>query len=197
MASEREEPITTKKTSDENEIQKYIQEEMSKILHKISSTSLATSGEYYAFTSYSNITPVTNTWILDSGATDHMSPQKFMFKTYELVNTNHRVFTANGGVLMVAGKGTIDFKKVILKDVLYVPDLKANLLSLTQLVIDTKWRFILYSDSCFLCIKDIGKKISSVKRTGGLLLLNGLEEDVRHQVAYSTQSEQSAILLHR
>ena len=37
---------------------------------------------------------------------------------------------------MVAGKGTIDFKKVIQKDVLYVPDLKANLLSMTQLVIE-------------------------------------------------------------
>ena len=60
-----------------------------------------------------------------------------MFKTYESVNTNHKVFTAKGGVLMVAGKGTIIFNKVILKDVLHVPDLKANLLSLTQLVIDT------------------------------------------------------------
>ena len=138
MASEGEEPITNKKASDKNEIQKYIQEEMSKILQKISSTSLATFGEYDAFTSYSNITTVTNTWILDSGATDHMSPQKFMFKTCELVNINHRVFTADGGVLMVAGKGPIDFKKLILKDVLYVPDLKANLLSLTQLVIDTE-----------------------------------------------------------
>ena len=120
-----------------------------------------------------------------------------MFKTYELVNTNHRVFTANGGVLMVVGKGTIDFKKVILKDLLYMCDLKANLLSLTQLVIDIGWRFILDSDSCFLCIKDTKNKISHVRRTGGLLLLDGLEEDARHQVAYNTQSEQSAILLHR
>ena len=79
--------------------QQYIQEEMSKILQKISSTSLATSSEHYAFTSYSNITPVTNTSILDSGATYHMSPQKSMFKSYEPVNTNHRVFTANGRVL--------------------------------------------------------------------------------------------------
>ena len=95
-----------------------------------------------------------------------------MFKTYEPVNTNHKVFTTNGGV----GKGTIDFNKVILKDVLYVPDLKANLLSLTQVVIDTAWRFILDSESCFLCIKATGKKISSVRRIGGLLL-DGLEED--------------------
>ena len=51
MASEGEEPITNKKASDGNEIQKYIQEKMSKILSKISSTSLATSGEHYTFTS--------------------------------------------------------------------------------------------------------------------------------------------------
>ena len=192
MASEGEEPITNKKANDGNDIKKYIQEEMSKILQKISSTSLATSGEHYAFTTYSNITPDINTWILDSGMTDHMSPQKSMFKTYEPVNTNHKVFTTNGGV----GKGTIDFNKVILKDVLYVTDLKANLLSLTQVVIDTAWRFILDSESCFLCIKATGKKISSVRRIGGLLL-DGLEEDAWQQAAYSTQSEQSVILLHR
>ena len=78
-----------------------------------------------------------------------------------------------------------------------MPDLKANLLSLTQLVIDNGWRFILDSDSCFLCIKATRKKISSVRRTSGLLLVDGLEEDARQQVAYNTQSEQSVILLHR
>ena len=53
MVSEGEEPIINKKANDGNDIQKYIQEEMSKILQKISSTSLAAFGEHYAFTTYS------------------------------------------------------------------------------------------------------------------------------------------------
>ena len=62
---------------------------------------------------------------------------------------------------MVVEKETIDFKKVILNGVLHLLDLMANLLTLTQLVIDYGWRFILNSDSCFICIKDTGKKIFS------------------------------------
>ena len=98
---------------------------------------------------------------------------------------------------MVGGKGTINLKGITLKSGLHVPDLKANLLSLIQLVIYTRWRFILDSDSCFLCVKDTGRKISSVKKTCGLLILDELEENTPRQVVYSTQRDQRVILLHR
>ena len=197
MASEEEGSTSNKDTNSGHEIQKYIQEEMSKILQKMSSTSLVKSGESFAFTTYSGTTPMNNNWILDTGATDHMSPHKSIFQTYTQVDKNHRVFTTNGGVLMVGGKGTIILKGITLKNVLHVPDLKANLMSLAQLVIDTGWRFILDSESCFLCVKATGMKISSVKKRGGLLILDELEEHTPRQVVYSTQSDQRAILLHR
>ena len=98
---------------------------------------------------------------------------------------------------MVGGKGTINLKGITLKNIIHVPDLKANLLSLAQLVIDTGWRFILDSDSCFLCVKATGRKISSVKKTCELLILDELEEHTPRQVVYSTQSDQRAILVHR
>ena len=170
---------------------------MSKILQKMSSTSLVKSGESFAFTTYSGTTPMNNNWILDTGATHHMSPHESVFQTYTPVDKNHRVFIANGGALMVGGKGTIKIKGITLKNVLHVPDLKTNLLSLAQLVTDTGWRFILDSDSCFLCVKATGRKISSIKKTGGLLILDELEEPTPLQVVYSTQSDQKAILLHR
>ena len=100
-----------------------------------------------------------------------MSPHKSLFKSYELVTNGHQVFTTNGGILEIAGKGIIEIKGTVLRNILHVPGLKANLLSLLQLVIDTGWRFILYSDLCFLCTKDTGKKILFVGRKGGLLLL--------------------------
>ena len=104
-----------------------------------------------------------------------MSPHKSLFKSYDTVTNDHKVFTANGRCLEIAGKGTIEINGTILRNALHVLALKANLLSLLQLVIDTGWRFVLDSDSCFLCSKDIGKKILFVKRRGRLLLLKKLD----------------------
>ena len=106
-----------------------------------------------------------------------MSPHKSLFKSYESVTNDHKVFTANGGCLEIARKCTIEINRTILRNALHVPALKANLLSLLQLVIDTGWRFVLDLDSCFLCTKDTWKKILSVKRRGKLLLLEKLEEE--------------------
>ena len=125
-----------------------------------------------------------------------MSPHKSLFKSYESVTNDHKVFTANGGCLEIAGKGTIEINGIILRNALHVPALKANLSSLLQLVIDTWWRFVLDSDSCFLCTKDTGKKILSVKRRGRLLLLEKLEEK-EQKMAYTIQSEERVLLLHR
>ena len=200
VAKEEGEPSISRQEpagKDGSEIQKFIQAEMNKLLQKISSTSLAQSGKHLALTTYSNITPMSASWILDSGATKHMSPNQSLFTTYELVTDGHQVRTANGGILEVAGKGTINLKGIVFSNVLHVPGLKANLLSLLQLVIDTGWRFILDVDSCFLCKKDTGRKISSVKRKGGLLLLEELEEEEEPRVAYTTQSEGRVTLLHR
>ena len=44
--------------NDGSEIQKFIQSEMNKIFQKISSTSLVKSGEHFAFTTYNNLTPI-------------------------------------------------------------------------------------------------------------------------------------------
>ena len=66
-----------------------------------------------------------------------MSPDKACFEEYKMINDSHLVFTANGGILKVAGIGKIRIKEVLLQNVLHVPRLKANLLSLQRLVDDT------------------------------------------------------------
>ena len=94
---------------------------MNKILQQISSTSLVQSGEHFAFTTYSHLTTISESWILDSGATDHMSPHKSLFKSFELVTNGHRDFTTNGGILEIAGKGIIEIKGTVLRNILHVP----------------------------------------------------------------------------
>ena len=67
VASEGGELSTITKENDGSEIQEFIQSEMNKILQTISSTSLVKSGEHFAFTTYNNLTPISESWILDSG----------------------------------------------------------------------------------------------------------------------------------
>ncbi len=79
-------------------------------------------------------------WLLDSGAANHMTNDKSMLKDIKpLKNTTSEKFrAANGGMMTAESSGTLQFKNhdgfvVSIKDVLYVPQLKANLISLAEL----------------------------------------------------------------
>ncbi|KAH9669963.1 hypothetical protein KPL70_022004 [Citrus sinensis] len=76
----------------------------------------------------------TGEWILDSGCSFHMCPNKSFFKTFESVNGG-KVLLGNNLACKVAGIGTISLKlhdgvTRDLHQVRYVPDLKRNLISL-------------------------------------------------------------------
>lgn len=86
-------------------------------------------------------TAVSDGWILDSGATCHIASNKSRFTEF---NANHRetVFVANGQKAITAGKGTIcvEFVNAMgqvmsakIEDVLYVPSIKGNLISVKRL----------------------------------------------------------------
>ena len=73
-------------------------------------------------------------WILDSGCSFHMCPQKDFFITFEKVDGG-RVLLGNNLTCKVAGIGSVSIKaldgKVIsLEQFKYVPELKRNLISL-------------------------------------------------------------------
>lgn len=80
-------------------------------------------------------------WIVDSGATQHMTPHRHMFDTYESVS-NRNVFLGDNGAVEALGKGSIlvesrvngEVKKIRVYDVLHVPKLHVNLLSVGKLV---------------------------------------------------------------
>ena len=102
-----------------------------------------------------------------------MSPAGPLFRQYTLAERQHIIQTTGGGTLPFKGVGEILLNSLgILKEVLHVEDLRANLISIQKLVDDYGWCFILDSDDCFLCDKVSGTRISSFKREGGLLLLN-------------------------
>ena len=72
-------------------------------------------------------------WYLDSGCSRHMIGDKSLFKSLKEKVSNYVMF-GDGSHAQVLGKGTIEIPGLtLLKDVLYIKGLKANLLSITQI----------------------------------------------------------------
>eukprot|EP00794_Sanderia_malayensis_P014480 gene14480-15982_t len=78
-------------------------------------------------------------WIIDSGATKHMSPRKEFFKKYVQFKVPETVLLGNGAVCDALGIGTVIVSRVCdgkrkqftLSNVLYVPQLVNNFFSVT------------------------------------------------------------------
>ena len=79
----------------------------------------------------------TDSWLIDSGCTNHMTHDKSLFK--ELKSTEiSKVRIGNGDHLPVKGIGTVAIKTSTglkrISDVLYVPEIDQNLLSVGHLI---------------------------------------------------------------
>jgi len=73
-----------------------------------------------------------NIWIVDSGSSSHMTNQKIYFKDLEKVKTVINVAKSQE-TMQAFGKGCIEFDNCSLKEVLYVPKLTTNLLSVNSI----------------------------------------------------------------
>ena len=79
-------------------------------------------------------------WIIDSEAMQQMTPHRQAFDTYEAISNCH-VFLGDNGMVEAMGKGSIlvetqvkgQMKRITIHDVLHVPKLHANLLSVSKL----------------------------------------------------------------
>ena len=107
----------------------------------IGSTSLANAGKSYILSAISLLSSVSSpnkshlsSWILDSGATDHITPIFNDFVSYEPWCTNKNVQIADGTLLRVAGISSIQIAPIgLLTHVLHVPKLFASLLSVQKI----------------------------------------------------------------
>ena len=80
---------------------------------------------------------LSDVWIVDSGATWHMTPRQDWFCTYEPISEGS-VFMGNDHALEIAGIGTVKLKMYdgtvcTIQGVRHVKGLKKNLLSIGQL----------------------------------------------------------------
>lgn len=126
-------------------------------------------------------------WLIDSGCTNHMTYDKKIFK--DLRNTNiTKVKIGNGEHLTVKGIGTVVLKSSsslkTISNVLYVPEINQNLLSVGQLV-ERGFKVNFEDNQCL--VKNASNKILfKVKMRNKSFSLNPLKEE--RPTAYASKS---------
>ena len=82
-----------------------------------------------------------NSWIVDSGATCHICCNKMMFSEMKIMDRSQTITLGDGRSIESTSQGTVKlklqqpdgtYKRATLYDVLYVPELSYNLLSVTK-----------------------------------------------------------------
>jgi hypothetical protein len=113
-----------------------------------------------------------NCWILDSGATDHITSDSSLFLHSR---PPHAPFVKlpNGSTIPINSTGTLSFNKdIALKDVLHVPSFQLNLLSASKITKSSNCCVILFPDFCALKDLATGKMIGWGKQSGGLYYMS-------------------------
>ena len=93
-------------------------------------------------------------WLVDSGASEHMTCDASLFTSYERI-VPRDVVVGNGGEIKAVGKGSVDLMlqvggrehKATLTDVLHVPDLSANLFSVSRAT-ERGYKAVFAEDGC-------------------------------------------------
>ncbi|KAL0408068.1 UNVERIFIED_CONTAM: hypothetical protein Sradi_1741200 [Sesamum radiatum] len=105
------------------------------------------AGNISAFTSLDN--GFLDTWIVDTGATNHMCAHKSLLQSILTPSNPTCVHLPDGITQSVTHTGTIHLHPTLtLKDVLYVPEFKYNLLSVSTLCLHTSIEVKFHSSHC-------------------------------------------------
>ena len=131
-----------------------------------------------------------DSWLIDSGCTNHMTNDEELFKVLDTSITS-KVRIGNGEFLSVKGQGTVAIESVTgvkyIQDVLYVPQINQNLLSVGQLL--EKGFKVIFQDKWCLIQDAKGCDLFRIKMRAKSFHLNLMEED--HMAYTSTISNAS------
>uniref|UniRef100_A0A803LM41 Uncharacterized protein n=1 Tax=Chenopodium quinoa TaxID=63459 RepID=A0A803LM41_CHEQI len=90
-------------------------------------------------------------WVVDSGATDHMTCDLKYFTSYKVVSPGlHSNTIPDGSKVSVSHIGTVELNGIKLNDVLFVPGFKFNLISVPKLCEDMKCEVVFSANKCFV-----------------------------------------------
>ena len=140
-----------------------------------------------------------NLWIFDSGCTQHVCNDKSMFINMSEVSTPASMEVGDGTPLSVRGKGDVILQvvmpnkcsqKLTLRNVLFVPDMNHNLISVSQCTSKNK-KVLFYENSCKI-LSNKNKLVACGSRIGKLYYI-----DCMSLSSASIAKSQPAHLWHR
>ena len=164
--------------------------------------SLTMTGKNVSFLTF-NSSGTEDLWIIDSGATDHMTPHPSYFSSYSPLSGKHHITVANGTHTPVTGCGNVKIQPSLqLNKVLHVPKLSNNLVSIHKLTQDLNCAVTFFNSHCVFQDLATGRTIGVAKEQGGLYYLKHKEDkgNTKQQVFFSdhhtsSESEYSQIWL--
>jgi hypothetical protein len=118
-------------------------------------------------------TPPDDPWVIDLGASDHMTGMSHLFSSYNPCSGRDKVRIADGSLSPISSKGSVSVTpSMTLTSVLHVPNLAVNLLSIAHITIELNCHVIFYSYYCFFQDLATGKMIGSGSLKDGLYYLD-------------------------
>ena len=142
-------------------------------------------------------------WIVDSGATCHMCNDQKLFGKFEHLPTFQEVTLGDGHALEATGQGTVSLemrlsdektKRCVLHNVLYVPKLSYNLLSVTRVSESGK---VVKFDNAGCQILNKHNKLTAVATKVGSLYYLEYKELEKNQQMCAVEKESKERLWHR
>ncbi|KAG8499415.1 hypothetical protein CXB51_005894 [Gossypium anomalum] len=131
--------------------------------------------EEHVFTASCFVTSnkVKSNWLVDSGCTHHMAADESLFRDLDRSYVS-KIRIGNGDLIQARGKGNVVINtssgNKVISDVLFVPDIDQNLLSVGQLV-EKGYSLVFENGACV--VKDTyGQELISVAMTDKCFMLN-------------------------
>ena len=110
-------------------------------------------------------------WIVDSGATHHVACDRSRFETF-FVSLNASVTLPTGMGVRIEGVGRVRLSNsLILNNVLYIPDFRLNLMSVSQVTKDLGYRILFDDVSCMIQDHIKGLMIGQGEQVANLYVL--------------------------
>lgn len=125
-----------------------------------------------------------SSWIIDSGASHHMTSMSSLFFTYKISSGRDKVHIADGSYSSIAGHSDISAtSSLLLSSALHVPNFTLNLFSISQITKSLNCSVIFFPSHCVFQELETKKTISIGHEKDGLYLL---DLDPRSLIATST-----------
>ena len=118
-----------------------------------------------------------------------MTPHSHVFYAYQSLSTSKQTTIANGTFVQISGQGTVTLNpRFSIKQVLHVPSLSANLVSIHQLTKDMNCQAIFSPYLCEFQAMTTGRMIGATRECNGLYYL------MREHLSYKETASNCCLL---